>query len=180
MTDQDTHLLQASDTEPPDEEFMGRECREDLVQELLSAVEKREDSADEEELQYPFEAESLLRDALRERASDIHLDTQLEGVLVRLRIDGVILDGTLLEHPAGKRLGNQMKVMCGLDSIAKYLPEEGRGTYAVDGCLLDLRMAHAPCLNGEKISVRILEPRLVPRTLTQLGLQSTALGHMQD
>lgn len=180
MNDKTPHLLRTSEVEIPDEELLVRECREDLVQELLSVIEKRDISADEEELKYPFEAVSLLRDAVRERASDIHLDTQVDGVLVRLRIDGAVLDGALLEHSIGKRLCNQFKVMCSLDPIAKYLPEEGRSTYEVDGCPLDLRMAHAPCLNGDKINVRILDPRLVPRALTQLGLHSTALEHMQD
>lgn len=180
MTDKDTPLPKTSDAEPPDEKIMARELRENLVQDLLSAVEKRKDSTDEEELKSPLEADSLLRDALRERASDIHLDTQLEGVLVRLRIDGTILDGALLDHPAGKRLCNQMKVLCGLDPVAKYLPEEGRSTYELDGHLMDLRMALAPCLNGDKISLRILEPQLTPYTLSQLGFQSTALEHMQD
>jgi general secretion pathway protein E len=180
MIDEAPHSSQTSDAEPPDEELTARELRADLVQELLSAVEKRADSAGDEELQYPFEAESLLRDAVRECASDIHLDTQAEGVLVRLRIDGAVIDGAMLEHPAGKRLGNQIKVMCGLDTVVKYIPEEGRSTYEVDGCSLVLRMTHAPCLNGDKISVRILDPKLVPRALTQLGLQSTALDQMQD
>lgn len=50
----------------------------------------------------------------------------------------------------------------------------------MDGSSLVLRMAHAPCLNGDKISVRILDPKLVPRALTQLGLQYNALDQMQD
>lgn len=180
MTDKSPDLAQTLDAESPDEMLMARERREDLVQELLSVVEKRDVSTDNEELKYPFEAVSLLRDAVRERASDIHLDTQVEGVLVRLRIDGAVIDGTLLEHSIGKRLCNQFKAICELDPVAKYVPEEARGSYEVDGCLLNLRIAHAPCLNGDKISVRILDPRLVPRTLLQLGLHSSALEHIQD
>jgi len=178
MTDTDTDLPQTADA--PDGELMAREWRENLVQELLSAVGKREYPSGEDDLDFPLEAESLLRDALRERASDIHLDTQKAGVLVRLRIDGAILDGALLEHPAGKRLCNQMKVLCGINPVVKYLPEEGRSTYEMDGRLVELRMAFAPCLNGDKISLRILEPRLVPKSLAQLGLRSTALENMQD
>lgn len=182
MTDEATNSAQTSDVdvEPTDEKNKVRECREDLLLELLSALEKRGVSVDEDEFQYPLEAVSLLRDAVRERASDIHLDAQVEGVLVRLRIDGTLFDGALLEHSAGKLLGNQLKVMCGLDSVTKYIPEEGRSTHEVDGRLLDLRMTHGPCLNGDKISVRVLEPKLAPLSLAQLGLRSTALENMQD
>lgn len=145
MTNKAPPSSQTSDAEPPDEELVTRECHEDLVHELMGVIDKRVNYDAEEELKNPFEAVSLLRDAVRERASDIHLDTQVEGVLVRLRIDGAVLDGALLDHPIGKRLCNQMKVMCGLDPVAKYLPEEGRSSYEVDGSLLDLRMAHGTC-----------------------------------
>jgi general secretion pathway protein E len=180
MNKKATQSSKTSDAETPDEDLLTPACHEDLVHELLSVIDKRVVTDEKEELHDPFEAVSLLRDAMRERASDIHIDTQVEGVLVRLRIDGAVIDGALLSHPFGKRLGNQLKVTCGLDPITKYLPEEGRGSHEVDGVSLDLRMAHAPCLNGDKISVRILDPRLPPLTLTQLGLHSTALEHIQD
>lgn len=166
--------------ESPDDELMSRNFREDLVQELLRAIESRGACADEEELNHPFEAEGLLRDAAREHASDIHLDAQVDGVLVRLRIDGTVLDGTLLKHSVGKQLGNQMKVICGLDPVVRHLPQEGRATYEVAEGLWYLRMAFAPCLTGDTISVRILDARLVPRTLAQLGVRSPAIENMQD
>ena len=175
MTDQDPLSIPPLEGAPPPEDSETFEYSEALVQELLSAVEKRGESAgDEEELNTPLEAESLLRDAVREHASDIHLDSQRDGVLVRLRIDGKVLDGTVLEHLVGKRLGNQLKGMCGLDPVTTYVPQEGRGIYEADGVLRYLRMVHAPCLNGDKISLRVLDPTLLPRTLTQLGLQSAA------
>lgn len=180
MTNNAPDITQATYDEPLNEELVIRELHEDLLHELLSVVDKRVVSEEDEYLKNPFEAVSLLRDAMRERASDIHLDTQVEGLLVRLRIDGAVLDCALLDHSFGKRLCNQLKVMCSLDPIAKYLPEEGRSSYEVDGRSLDLRMVRAPCLNGEKISVRVLDPGLLPLSLTQLGLQSTALENVQD
>ncbi|NNG14698.1 MAG: Flp pilus assembly complex ATPase component TadA, partial [Gammaproteobacteria bacterium] len=159
---------------------IGRPLREYLVSELLSAIEEREEQLEGKELEYPSEVDGLLRDAVRERATDIHLDTKMDGVLVRMRKDGVVLDATFLPLGQGRRLTNQFKILADLNPVTGYLPEEGRTTYDLDGQMLDLRLAHAPCLRGDKLSIRLFGPFVMPQQLHELGLVDERLERIQD
>jgi len=155
-----------------------RPLRHDLVQSLMRAFDAEEYEGEQHDT--PRLAESLLRDAVREGATDIHLDTQLGGMLVRLRIDGRVLDGAFLNEPQGQRLSNQIKAMARLSPVVRYVPEEGRITHEVDGAMLDLRLSHAPCLRGDKISIRLFAPQVVPRELSELGLREEGLEDIQE
>ncbi len=158
----------------------GRPLYESLVAELLAGIDEHEAAVDEASLEQPREFEGLLRDAVRERATDIHLDTQLHGMLVRLRIDGALLDGCFLNHERGQRLANQIKALAGLSPVRRFFPEEGRITYELDDTVLDLRLAHAPCLRGDKLSIRLFEPGMVPRQLEELGLHEQGLENIEE
>lgn len=104
----------------------GRQLRGHLVRELQLAIKTRTEQPEEASaLAKPAEASALLRDALRERATDIHLDTQLTGVLVRLRIDGIMLDGAFLPYDIGFPLINQFKNMARLVPHSPFQPKEG-------------------------------------------------------
>ena len=152
-----------------------------LMRELLKAFgETAEEGADEEDGEVLLEAEALLRDAVREQASDLHLDNHRDGMLVRMRIDGRVLDGAFLSHEQGQRLSNQFKTMARLSPVVRFVPEEGRITHEVDNIALDLRLAHAPCLRGDKLSIRLFIPHQVPKDLHKLGLREEGLQHLQD
>jgi type II secretory ATPase GspE/PulE/Tfp pilus assembly ATPase PilB-like protein len=149
-----------------------------LVRELLKAIEETEEEAAGGE--FSMVAEALLRDAVREEATDLHLDSHRDGMLVRMRIDGLVLDGAFLSHEQGQRLSNQYKSMAGLSPVVRFVPEEGRITREVDNILLDLRVAHAPCLRGDKLSIRLFIPQQVPQNLGELGLHEEGLAGLQD
>jgi general secretion pathway protein E len=149
-----------------------------LVRELLKAIEETEE--EEEEVALSILAEGLLRDAVREEATDIHLDNHRDGMLVRMRIDGRVLDGAFLSHEQGQRLSNQFKTMAGLSPVVRFVPEEGRVTRELDGAMLDLRVAHAPCLRGDKLSIRLFIPHQVPHELDQLGLLEEGMSGLRD
>ncbi len=155
-----------------------RPLRHSLAHSLIQAL------AEEEETEAPYDtprlAEALLHDAVREGATDIHLDTQLDTILVRLRIDGRVLDSVLLDKPQGQRLINQFKTMARLSPVVRYIPEEGRITHEVDGQMLDLRLSHAPCLRGDKISIRLFIPKVIPTELNELGLREQGLEDIQE
>ena len=112
----------------------------------------------------------LLRDAVRERATDIHLDPLRDGVHVRLRIDGKLLDTEVLGHDHGTRLIRHFKVISNLDTSHAFRIADSRITHSVEGRLIDLRLAAAPTVAGEKLSIRLLEPDRVQQRLDQLGL----------
>jgi type II secretory ATPase GspE/PulE/Tfp pilus assembly ATPase PilB-like protein len=152
-----------------------RPLREYLVRELMSVLSDRETLPEGDRPAEPLEAEALLRDALREGATDIHLDAKVDGVMVRLRVDGLVHDGAFLPGQIGAHLANQVKIMANFNPGARFFPEEGRITREVDSTELDLRVARAPCLRGEKMSIRVFAPRQPTMRLDLLGLEEPAM-----
>lgn len=127
----------------------------------------------------PRLADALLRDAVRERATDLHLDAQSLGILVRLRIDGVLHDAALLDHEPGKLLVNQLKALARLDPVIRFVAEDARFGYELDGEMLDLRLTRAPCLRGDKLSIRLFDSPVTPHQLQELGLHAQGLEDLQ-
>ena len=142
-----------------------RALHPELVRGLLEAI---DENAREPESAY--EAEALLRDALREGASDIHLDAGLEGILVRVRVDGTLLDAARLEQSQGQRVGNQLRTLARLDPLAAVTPAEGWGSYVVEDQEVGLRISVVPTLHGDKLAVRLIEAAQITRQLEELGL----------
>lgn len=167
---------------PVSEGEAGRErpLREYLVSDLLRAISERDAVPEEEHVSEPLEAEALMRDAARERVTDIHLDSKAGGVMVRMRVDGIVHDGAYLAKEWGSRLMNQLKTMANFNPGARFSPEEGRITHEVDGKTLDLRVAHAPCLRGDKLSIRVFMPQPQVQQLHLLGLDEPGLEDIQS
>lgn len=128
----------------------------------------------------PQLAEALLRDAIRERATDLHLDSQTQGVLVRMRIDGLVHDAVLLDAKLGKQLLNQLKGLARLDPVTRFVAEDARFTHEIDGNVMDLRVTRAPCLHGDKLSIRLFDNPAVPYQLHDLGLNAQGLEDIQQ
>ena len=122
----------------------------------------------------------LLRDALRERASDVHLEPAEDGWRVRLRIDGCLYDAAFLGHDVGQRLVRHFKALSGVDSVTTQRPQDGRRTYRLDGRDVDLRLAAAPCLAGEKLVLRLLACGAAGWDLAALGMSDAQLTHMHE
>jgi type II secretory ATPase GspE/PulE/Tfp pilus assembly ATPase PilB-like protein len=118
----------------------------------------------------------LLAQALRERATDIHLEPFAGTLRIRQRIDGV-----MYELPVPPDLGtlqaamvSRIKVMANLDIAEKRLPQDGRIRARVEGQELDLRVSILPTAFGEAVEIRLLSPeRLI--SLPQLGLEPAQL-----
>ena len=81
-------------------------------------------------------ARLMMQDALREGTSDIHLEPYSTGLHVRMRLDGVLHDTTVLTHAQGDRLIRFFKSLAGMDPVATFVPHDGRAQYEVDGKLL--------------------------------------------
>lgn len=152
---------------------------QNLTKQLTEAISAR-DELDSDEADSVSEAIALLQDALREHASDIHLDPISDGLLVRLRKDGVIQDSVVLPKHVAQRLSNQFKSMARLNPVPTFLPLDGRITITLDKQEVDLRIAVVPCLAGEKISIRVLDLYRVEQEVDQLGLQDHDLANIQN
>ena len=119
---------------------------------------------------YTVLGDVLLRDALHDRATDIHLDPHADGVSVRFRIDGRLHDAATLSRDHGIHLIRHFKAISNLDPVNTMRLADARITYGLDGGDIDLRLACAPTVAGEKLSVRILDRSKVEQRLDALGL----------
>ncbi len=159
-----------------------RRIHEHFTQLLLAELSRSHTAPVErlEEGEPPRLAQELLMDAFRERATDIHIDPQSGGFRVRMRIDGELYDAALLTHGQARRLINQFKTWADLDPGAVFTPKEARWTFDVDDRLVHLRLSDMPCINGEKLSIRILDPERVEHRLGDLGMVDADRKHIED
>lgn len=124
----------------------------------------------DEEITEPW-ARALLTDAVQARASDLHLDPQAGTINVRFRIDGAVHEVASLSPERGLRLLRYFKVNANLDPAPSLLPEDSHFQFELDGNPLDVRLACAPCLSGDKLALRLLRRSSVKHRLPDLGLR---------
>ncbi len=118
-------------------------------------------------------ATALLEDALREKASDIHLDPGTEGYEVRFRIDGTLVDTLPLPTEPGLHLVRFFKTHADLDPAFALRPQDGRAALPIEGGEVSVRVATGPGVSGEKLALRLLPHALTRPPLDQLGLSTT-------
>jgi type IV pilus assembly protein PilB len=113
--------------------------------------------------------------AVRDRASDIHIEPEKRGTRVRYRIDGVLRE--LMRPPAGMHAAivSRVKVIGKMDIAEKRMPQEGRVRIVAEGRDIDLRVSSMPTLLGEKIVVRILDKSNLRVKPEELGMRAGAL-----
>ena len=114
--------------------------------------------------------------AVRDKASDIHIEPDRKGTRIRYRVDGVLRD--LMKPPAGMHaaIASRIKVIGKMDIAEKRLPQEGRVRIVAEGRDIDLRVSSIPTLLGEKLVVRILDKANLHVKLEDLGFRDDALG----
>ncbi len=100
--------------------------------------------------------ESLMYYALRERASDVHIQPQEEAVSVRIRVDGILREGIRFPRTLGPALAARVKVMCDLDISERRLPQDGRFSFDLGGNTAHFRVSVMPSIHGEKVVIRVL------------------------
>lgn len=113
--------------------------------------------------------------AIRDGASDIHIEPDKKGTRIRYRIDGVLRD--LMKPPVGMHaaIASRIKVIAKMDIAEKRLPQEGRVHIIAEGREIDLRVSSMPTLLGEKIVVRILDKANLHVKLEDLGFREQAM-----
>lgn len=115
--------------------------------------------------------EDLLEQALKETASDIHIEATASEVLVRLRVDGVLHDKLFLPKQLHSPLVARIKVLCDLKLDEHRLPQDGNFSYKLRrGDKISLRVSTLPTVWGEKVVLRILQDSLTKFNLSELGL----------
>jgi len=139
--------------------------------ENILAVEEPEDlldATDEEPIKRLVN--SLLWQAAKDEASDVHIDPTPRETIVRYRIDGVLQQVTVFPRQVHVTVINRIKVMSRLDIAQKGLPQDGRSMVLIAGRKIDIRVSTVPTVHGEKIVMRLLYQDEKLMQLRQLGL----------
>ncbi|MBL7085395.1 MAG: Flp pilus assembly complex ATPase component TadA [Candidatus Omnitrophica bacterium] len=117
----------------------------------------------------------ILRQAIKDRASDIHIEPFRERISIRYRIDGVLYE---IPPPARHLLlaiVSRIKILAKLDIAEKRLPQDGAFIVKIENKIIDLRVSSIPTVHGEKVVLRILDKSQVPLDLGQLGFEAKEL-----
>ncbi len=116
---------------------------------------------------------ALLLEAVKEGASDIHIETQEKRVVVRFRVDGVLRDMIEPKRALAPLLVSRIKVMARLDIAEKRIPQDGRVTLRVGGHEIDVRVSTLPTQHGERVVMRLLDRDAVRLDLGHLGMSAS-------
>ena len=119
---------------------------------------------------------SILFEAVKARASDVHVQPQEEKVVVRQRIDGVLFDALEVPKDYQEEIISRLKVLGRMNIAEKRLPQDGRATVHVGDRLIDLRIASLPTSFGERVVVRFLDKSARLYTLGELGMSVAVHG----
>lgn len=123
---------------------------------------------------------NLLFRAIKDKASDIHIEPYEKDMVVRLRIDGVLYD--VARPPKGLHAGisSRIKLMGELDIAEKRLPQDGRIKIKIAGKDIDLRLSVIPTAHGERLVLRILDKSSVRLDLAVLGFDPDTIKHINQ
>jgi type IV pilus assembly protein PilB len=177
------------------EEFYGKQNL--LKEEITRSYDEKESPTEEAEIEVSESAEEtlsldtliakaeeapvvklvdlLIRQAIKDRASDIHIEPFKDKMKIRYRIDGVLYE---IPPPARHLLlpiVSRIKILSRMDIAEKRLPQDGSFIVKIEGRVVDLRISTMPTVYGEKLVLRILDKAQVPLQLEQLGFEPADL-----
>jgi type IV pilus assembly protein PilB len=124
---------------------------------------------------------AILTDAIRKRASDIHIEPYEKLLRVRFRVDGVLYE--MMQPPLRLKnaITSRLKVMAALDIAERRLPQDGRIKMKLTGNKeMDFRVSSLPTMFGEKVVLRLLDKSNLQLDMTKLGFDEGALKHFKE
>src|SRR5438552_7531394 len=124
-------------------------------------------------------ANLILVQAVKDRASDIHIEPFEKGLRLRYRIDGVLMDATPPPKQMQLALASRFKIMSSLDIAERRLPQDGRMRIRVGGKDYDLRVSIMPTVHGEKIVLRLLDKSNLSASIDKLGLDTDTFSQFK-
>jgi general secretion pathway protein E len=118
---------------------------------------------------------ALLAEAIRENASDIHIETFERELAVRFRVDGIMREIVKPKRQLAPLLVSRIKVMARLDIAEKRVPQDGRISLRIGGREVDVRVSTMPSSNGERVVLRLLDKQAGRLNLENLGMREADL-----
>ncbi len=123
---------------------------------------------------------AMLSEAIKERASDIHIETFEETLQIRFRVDGVLREVLKPNRKLASLLVSRIKVMAKLDIAEKRIPQDGRISLKIAGRAVDVRVSTMPTGHGERVVLRLLDKNSARLDLIDLGMTETNRGFFSD
>ena len=121
----------------------------------------------------------IITQAVRQRASDIHIEPTENHIRVRYRIDGAMTEAIELPSRMGPAVSSRIKVMSELDIAERRLPQDGRIELNVGGNPVDLRVSVLPTINGESVVMRVLDRTVIQLDLNKIGMDANTLSRFR-
>jgi type IV pilus assembly protein PilB len=161
--------------------YHGSDVEEQTLRDLVEVEVGKEDLEDEEE-ELGNEADAakppvihfvdlLLSQAVKSRASDIHIEPQEKSMTIRMRIDGVLQDMVPPARKMQAAVTARIKILSEMDIAERRLPQDGRFKMKASGRNIDVRVSVIPTIYGEKVVMRILDAAAVNHNLNELGFE---------
>jgi len=155
-----------------------KDMAEDDVQ-LVKDVEKEDDVTDLAKMGNESPVirfvNYVIFDAIKQGASDIHIEPKEKQLKIRYRIDGLLFETMNPPHQMQASIVSRLKIMSNLDIAERRLPQDGRIRTVVNGRKVDLRLSTLPTVSGEKVVMRILDNKSISVSLDDLGFSENAL-----
>jgi len=142
----------------------------------MDVLQLRTEATDAPVIKY---VDSLIAHAIRDRASDIHIEPGRGAVSVRIRVDGKLRPSIAPPKSMQNAVVSRIKILASLDIAEKRLPLDGRLHARFQGRTVDLRVSTLPTIHGEKVVMRILDKEAICMELDSLGFEEQFLSHLK-
>jgi type IV pilus assembly protein PilB len=123
---------------------------------------------------------AILSAAAVKKASDIHIEPQALGTVVRIRVDGVLRELTHIPNELQNALVSRVKILADMDIAERRVPQDGRFLVQIGAKNLDLRVSSLPTHYGEKVVMRLLDPSATKVSFTDLGFSDDNSRALQN
>ena len=121
-------------------------------------------------------ANEILLDGVKHNASDIHFDPYKDGLVIRMRVDGVLYDYANVPASYKRNMISRIKMIASMNIMETRLPQDGAIKSKIGNKSLDLRVSSLPTYNGEKVVLRILDYSKSLQGLDTLGFSENSLN----
>jgi len=156
---------------------IGEEDPESILSEIEETADLLDDTSDAPVIKL---VNLILSQAVRDNASDIHIESYKDRVKIRKRVDGILYDMYTAPKHVQSKLISRVKIMAKMDIAEKRLPQDGRIEIRIADKNIDLRVSTLPTAFGERVVMRLLDKSSVLLSLESLGMAKTDLARFQQ
>lgn len=158
----------------------GMEASVDL-QHLMESLQDSEDLLDsDDDAPIIRLINALFTEAIKQKASDIHVETYQDKVIARFRVDGVLQEALSVQRALSSLIVSRIKVMAKLDIAEKRVPQDGRISLQIANHNVDVRVSTLPSRHGERVVMRLLDKSVSRLSLDHLGMDAGSLQLTQS